>query len=130
MGKLDIDYQVLHDAFFKYQTKPHLSGLGDIYYEGKEFEARVRFGPFAVWCQAHLAVNAHIVKPHPLKRRVLGPSCRSASEHCPKRTACMVSMEQLVQLLQKQCLKMVAAFGIGRTSALDSGPCLVEGCQL
>lgn len=45
MGKLDIDYQVLHDAFFKYQTKPHMSGLGDLYYEGKEFEARVRLPP-------------------------------------------------------------------------------------
>eukprot|EP00898_Chlorokybus_atmophyticus_P007830 jgi/Chlat1/8048/Chrsp73S07515 len=38
MGKLDIDYQVLHDAFFKYQTKPKLTGFGDLYYEGKEFE--------------------------------------------------------------------------------------------
>lgn len=41
-GKLDIDYQVLHDAFFKYQTKPELTALGDLYYEGKEFEAMVR----------------------------------------------------------------------------------------
>ena len=41
-GKLDIDYQVLHDAFFKYQTKPELTGLGDLYYEGKEFEAMVK----------------------------------------------------------------------------------------
>ena len=38
MGKIDIDYQVLHDAFFKYQKKPKLTGHGDIYYEGKEFE--------------------------------------------------------------------------------------------
>ena len=38
MGKIDIDYQVLHDAFFKYQTKPKMSGHGDLYYEGKEFE--------------------------------------------------------------------------------------------
>jgi len=38
MGKLDIDYQVLHDAFFKYQTKPRLSLFGEMYYEGKEFE--------------------------------------------------------------------------------------------
>lgn len=38
MGKIDIDYQVLHDAFFKYQTKPKLIGHGDLYYEGKEFE--------------------------------------------------------------------------------------------
>ena len=32
---------MLHDAFFKYQTKPKLTPLGDMYYEGKEFEARV-----------------------------------------------------------------------------------------
>jgi hypothetical protein len=30
--------QVLHDAFFKFQTKPKLTGQGDLYYEGKEFE--------------------------------------------------------------------------------------------
>ena len=39
MGKIDIDYQVLHDAFFKYQTKPRLTTHGDLYYEGKEFES-------------------------------------------------------------------------------------------
>ncbi|KAL3519714.1 hypothetical protein ACH5RR_017863 [Cinchona calisaya] len=38
MGKMDIDYQVLHDAFFKYQTKPKLTTHGDLYFEGKEFE--------------------------------------------------------------------------------------------
>ncbi len=42
MGKIDIDYQVLHDAFFKYQTKPFLTRHGDIYYEGKEHEAMLR----------------------------------------------------------------------------------------
>ena len=40
MGKIDIDYQVLHDAFFKYQQKPKLVGHGDLYYEGREFEVR------------------------------------------------------------------------------------------
>jgi ribosomal protein L25 (general stress protein Ctc) len=33
-----VHFQVLHDAFFKYQTKPKLTGVGDLYYEGKEFE--------------------------------------------------------------------------------------------
>ena len=42
MGKIDIDYQVLHDAFFKYQTKPKLVGHGDLYYEGKEFEVDMK----------------------------------------------------------------------------------------
>lgn len=42
MGRMDVDYQVLHDAFFKWQTKPRLSGHGDLYYEGKEFEVHLR----------------------------------------------------------------------------------------
>ena len=42
MGKMDIDYQVLHDAFFKHQTKPKLSTVGDLYYEGKEFEVKLK----------------------------------------------------------------------------------------
>ncbi|KAK6461276.1 hypothetical protein DFJ63DRAFT_222071 [Scheffersomyces coipomensis] len=36
MGRLDIDYQRLHDAFFKYQNKPKLFGFGDVYFEGRE----------------------------------------------------------------------------------------------
>lgn len=40
MGKMDIDYDVLHDAFFKYQTKPRMTAFGDIYYEGKENDIR------------------------------------------------------------------------------------------
>ncbi|KAK4250155.1 hypothetical protein C7999DRAFT_12059 [Corynascus novoguineensis] len=39
MGKLDIDYQKLYDAFFRHQTKPDLTRFGDVYYEGKEWEA-------------------------------------------------------------------------------------------
>mmetsp|Transcript_34106 Transcript_34106/g.109748 ORF Transcript_34106/g.109748 Transcript_34106/m.109748 type:complete len:630 (+) Transcript_34106:65-1954(+) len=42
MGKIDIDYQVLHDAFFKFQSKPRLSRFGDTYYEGKEHEVQLR----------------------------------------------------------------------------------------
>ncbi|KAF8337535.1 uncharacterized protein EI90DRAFT_3279743 [Cantharellus anzutake] len=42
MGKMDIDYQKLHDAFFKYQTKPPLTLFGEVYYEGKEFETSLK----------------------------------------------------------------------------------------
>jgi len=28
MGKIDIDYAILHDAFFKFQTKPHMTHHG------------------------------------------------------------------------------------------------------
>lgn len=42
MGKIDIDYQKLHDAFFKFQTKPNMSTFGESYYEGKELETDLR----------------------------------------------------------------------------------------
>ncbi|KAI0723800.1 hypothetical protein C8T65DRAFT_627471 [Cerioporus squamosus] len=42
MGKLDIDYQKLHDAFFKFMTKPNVTGFGEMYYEGKEFETQLK----------------------------------------------------------------------------------------
>jgi splicing factor 3B subunit 2 len=41
-GKMDIDYQVLHDAFFKYSTKPVMSRHGEVYWEGKENEIRMQ----------------------------------------------------------------------------------------
>ena len=42
MGKMDIDYQVMHDAFFKKQVKPELTRFGEVYYEGKEQEAKTK----------------------------------------------------------------------------------------
>ncbi len=44
MGGLDVDYRTLHDAFFKHQNKASiqdkLTKIGDLYYEGKEFETQ------------------------------------------------------------------------------------------
>lgn len=42
MGKLDIDYQKLYEAFFRHQTKPELTRYGEVYYEGKEHETNLR----------------------------------------------------------------------------------------
>ncbi|KAM7518883.1 hypothetical protein LguiB_017845 [Lonicera macranthoides] len=39
---MDIDYQVLHDALFKYQTKSKLTSHGDLHPEGKEFKVKLR----------------------------------------------------------------------------------------
>ncbi len=51
MGSMDVDYKVLYDAFFKYQTKPQdLTSWGDLYYEGKEMENSTDIrpgGPFS-----------------------------------------------------------------------------------
>jgi len=41
LGKIDIDYEVLHNAFFKFQEKPTMSRHGDVYYEGKEDEVKM-----------------------------------------------------------------------------------------
>ena len=41
LGKLDIDYAKLYDAFFRRQTKPELTRYGEVYYEGKEFETNL-----------------------------------------------------------------------------------------
>jgi splicing factor 3B subunit 2 len=40
LGKIHLDYERLHDAFFRFQTKPRMTAFGDLYYEGKEFEKR------------------------------------------------------------------------------------------
>ncbi|KAF2182702.1 DUF382-domain-containing protein [Zopfia rhizophila CBS 207.26] len=42
LGKLDIDYQKLYEAFFRRQTKPELTRYGEVYYEGKEYETNLR----------------------------------------------------------------------------------------
>ncbi len=51
MGNMDVDYKILYDAFFKYQTKPkNLTSWGDLYYEGKEMENSTDIkpgGPFS-----------------------------------------------------------------------------------
>lgn len=41
IGKLDIDYGKLYDAFFRRQTKPELTRYGEVYYEGKELETNL-----------------------------------------------------------------------------------------
>lgn len=38
MGKMDLDYGKLYDAFFRHQTKPVLTRYGEVYFEGKENE--------------------------------------------------------------------------------------------
>lgn len=42
MGKLNLDYNKMYDAFFRLQTKPHLTRYGEVYYEGKEYEINLR----------------------------------------------------------------------------------------
>jgi splicing factor 3B subunit 2 len=49
LGRIEVDYAVLHDAFFVHQTKPRMTGFGELYYEGREFEKdRSGFAPGAL----------------------------------------------------------------------------------
>ncbi|KAJ3269726.1 hypothetical protein HDV01_001068 [Terramyces sp. JEL0728] len=66
LGRLDIDYQKLHDAFFRYQTKPLFSQHGDIYFEGKEFETRLRMRkPGVLSEELKIALNIPHLAPPP-----------------------------------------------------------------
>lgn len=66
MGKLDVDYSVLHDAFFKHQTKPKLTTHGDVYYEGKEYELRMRpYKPGRLSPELRAALNIPENSPPP-----------------------------------------------------------------
>lgn len=40
LGKIDIEYEVLHDAFFKYNSKPKMTIHGEMYHEGKEDDVK------------------------------------------------------------------------------------------
>ena len=42
VGRMDVDYSKLYDAFFKFQSKPELTRYGEVYYEGKEFETNLK----------------------------------------------------------------------------------------
>jgi len=66
MGKLDIDYQILHDAFFRHQTKPNLTGHGDLYYEGKEYESTMKHArPGTLSKELQEALDMHPGTPPP-----------------------------------------------------------------
>ncbi|KAJ2773547.1 hypothetical protein IWQ57_001243, partial [Coemansia nantahalensis] len=46
MNRLNLDYQRLHDAFFRFQTAPpNMTGHGDLFYEGKEADVTYGYVP-------------------------------------------------------------------------------------
>ena len=76
MGKITIDYQKLHDAFFRWQTKPKLSIVGDLYYEGKEYESKYKDKkPGVLSDELKMALNIPPLAPPPwlLNMQRFGP---------------------------------------------------------
>ena len=76
MGKLDIDYQKLYDAFFRHQTKPDLTRFGDVYYEGKEWEADYKTfkpGELSEGLKEALGMQPGFPPPWLLQQQRVGP---------------------------------------------------------
>ncbi len=76
LGRTDIDYQILYDAFFKYQTKKRLTKLGEIYYEGKEFDKRMRKykpGKISKNLRAALGISGTTIPPFVQNMQRYGP---------------------------------------------------------
>ncbi|KAJ1904192.1 hypothetical protein LPJ81_002640 [Coemansia sp. IMI 209127] len=66
MNKLTLDYQRLHDAFFRFQTKPkNLTGHGELYYEGKESVVTYDFTPGVISESLKAALNIPPLAPPP-----------------------------------------------------------------
>lgn len=77
MGKLDIDYQKLYDAFFRFQTKPDLTRFGDLYHEGKEWEADYRYfkpGEISDSLRDALGMQPGFPPPWLLQQQRVGPA--------------------------------------------------------
>lgn len=75
-GKLDIDYQKLYDAFFRFQTKPDLTRFGDLYHEGKEWEADYRYfkpGEVSDSLREALGMQPGFPPPWLLQQQRIGP---------------------------------------------------------
>lgn len=76
MGKLDIDYQKLYDAFFRFQTKPELTRFGEVYYEGKEAEVdyqHFRAGDLSEGTREALGIPAGAPPPWLINQQRFGP---------------------------------------------------------
>ena len=76
LGRTDIDYQILYDAFFKYQTKKRLTKLGEVYYEGKETDKRMskyRPGKLSRTLRNALGISASTIPPFVQNMQRYGP---------------------------------------------------------
>lgn len=63
---VDVDYDRLHDAFFKFQTKPRLTAHGDVYYELRELEVdRSEFRPDTISDELRAALGIGPDDPPP-----------------------------------------------------------------
>ncbi|KAJ2797820.1 hypothetical protein H4R20_005049, partial [Coemansia guatemalensis] len=66
MNKLTLDYQRLHDAFFRFQEPPkNMTGHGDLFYEGRESDVTYNFTPGVLSDALKDALNIPPLAPPP-----------------------------------------------------------------
>ena len=76
MGKIDIDYSILHDAFFKHQKRQEMTRHGEIYFEGKENEVtntRFKAGRLSKELSAALGIPSGAPPPWIMNMQRYGP---------------------------------------------------------
>lgn len=77
MNRLDLDYQRLYDAFFKFQTKPRLFKFGDMYFEGRELDeldvSKYRPGVISKELRHALGIQDNAPVPWIQKYQMFGP---------------------------------------------------------
>lgn len=75
-GKLNIDYEKLWNAFFRFQTKPELTRYGEVYYEGKEYETNLRHlrpGDLSEELKDALGMPPNVPPPWLINQQRFGP---------------------------------------------------------
>jgi splicing factor 3B subunit 2 len=73
---VDVDYSVMRDAFFKFQSKPRLTAHGDLYYELREREVnheRFRPGVLSAELREALGIGEHEPSPWLVAMQRYGP---------------------------------------------------------
>ncbi|KAJ2081760.1 hypothetical protein H4R24_002085 [Coemansia sp. RSA 988] len=66
MNKLTLDYQRLHDAFFRFQEPPkNMTGHGDLFYEGRESDVTYSYTPGILSDALKNALNIPPLAPPP-----------------------------------------------------------------
>lgn len=104
LGKIDIDYEVLHDAFFVHQKKPHMTIHGDIYFEGKEDEVKMRSykpGKISEDLRRALGINENVNPPWLVTMQRFGPPPSYPHLKIPGLNSSAISDSQWNLYLQK-----------------------------
>lgn len=104
LGKIDIDYEVLHDAFFVHQKKPHMTIHGDIYFEGKEDEVKMRSykpGKISEDLRRALGIGENVNPPWLVTMQRFGPPPSYPHLKIPGLNSSAISDSQWNLYLQK-----------------------------